>query len=92
MENSLAEEFDYGASAELFALKRKKYGPVTYRRFDTAAEAIRYAIESLSSNLLGGTFIETGADRLDGRTIQQLYAGSRYPLKRCEPDGVASVG
>ena len=84
MDKSHTEEFDYGAPAELFALKRKKYGPVTYRRFDTAAEAIRYAIESLSHPLLSGTFIETGADRLDGRTIQQLYGGSRYPLKRRE--------
>lgn len=77
-----SEEFDYNAAAELFALKRKKYGPVDYRRFDTAAEAIRYAVESLSRPLLGGTFIETGTDRLDGRTIQRLYSGARYPLKR----------
>lgn len=74
--------FDFNASAELFALKKKKYGPVTYRRFDTAAEAIRYAVETLAPPLLGGTFIETGAERLEGRTIQQLYSGSRYPLKR----------
>ena len=40
------KSFDFNASAELFALKKKKYGPVTYRRFDTAAEAIRYAIEN----------------------------------------------
>jgi hypothetical protein len=76
------EEFDYSVPAELFALKRKKFGPVTYRRFETAAEAIRYAVEDLSRPLLGGTFIETGAERLDGKTIQQLYGGARYPLKR----------
>lgn len=77
-----SEEFDYGAAAELFALKRKKYGPVTYQRFGTAAEAIRFAIENLSRPLLDGTFIETGADRLDGRAIQELYRDSRYPLTR----------
>ena len=77
-----SEEFDYSVSAELFALKRKKFGPVTYRRFETAAEAIRYAVEDLSRPLLNGTFIETGAERLDGRAIQQLYRGSGYPLKR----------
>jgi len=80
--NIRLEKFDYSASAELFALKRKKYGPVTYRRFETAAEAIRYAVEGLSNPLLNGTFIETGAERLDGRTIRQLYGGPRYPLKR----------
>ena len=77
-----SEEFDYGAAAELFAQKQKKFGPITYRRFDTAAEAIRYAIESLARPLLKGTFIETGADRLDGGTILQLYSGARYPLER----------
>jgi len=76
------EDFDYSVPAELFALKRKKHGPVTYRRFETAAEAIRYAVEHLSRSLLDGTTIETGAERLDGRTIQQLYGGDRYPLKR----------
>jgi hypothetical protein len=77
------EEFDYSAPAELFAQKRKKiYGPVTYQRFETAAEAIRYAIEDLSRALLDGTFIETGAERLDGRSIRKLYGSDRYPLKR----------
>lgn len=76
------EEFDYCAPAELFAQKRKKYGPVNYRRFETAAEAIRYAIENLSRSLLDGTFIETGTERLDRRSIQLLYGSDRYPLER----------
>jgi hypothetical protein len=76
------EDFDYSVPAEVFALKRNKYGPVTYRRFKTAAEAIRYAVEDLSQLLLDGTFIETEAERLDGRTIKQLYGGVGYPLKR----------
>lgn len=82
MDQIQLEDFDYSVPAELFALKRKKYGPVTYRRFETAAEAIRYAVEGLSRTLLDGTFIETGTERLDGRAIQQLYGGDRYPLKR----------
>lgn len=80
--NIRLDEFDYSAPAELFALKRKKHGPVNYRRFETAAEAIRYTIEDLSRSLLDGTFIETGTERLDGRSIQQLYGSDRYPLKR----------
>jgi hypothetical protein len=75
------EQFDYRAPAELFALKRKKFGPVTYHRFDTAAEAIRYAIENLSRPLLPGSYIETGAVRLNGRMIQQLYGAPDYPLR-----------
>ena len=74
--------FDFNASAEFFALKKKEIRtcdlpPIRYRgRGDPL-----YAVETLAP-LLGGTFIETGAERLEGRTIQQLYNGSRYPLKR----------
>ena len=82
MDQIRLEDFDYSVPAELFALKRKKFGPVTYRRFETAAEAIRFAVEHLSRSLLDGTIVETGTDRLDGRTIRQLYGGDRYPLKR----------
>lgn len=82
MDHIQLEEFDYSVPAEVFALKRKKYGPVAYRRFKTAAEAIRYAVEELSRSVLDGTFIETEAERLDARAIQQLYGGDRYPLKR----------
>jgi hypothetical protein len=41
--------FDYAASAELFIPKRKSgvRQPLSYRRFATAAEAIRFAVEEL---------------------------------------------
>ena len=39
--------FDYNVSAELFLAKRTKHGRKNYRRFTTAAEAIRYAVEDL---------------------------------------------
>lgn len=82
MDHIRPEDFDYSVPAELFALKRKRFGPVTYRRFETVAEAIRYAVEDCSRSLLNGTFIETDAERLDGIAIQQLYRGDRYPLTR----------
>ena len=34
--------FDYGVPAELFMAKRKTRQPLTYHRFATAAEAIRF--------------------------------------------------
>jgi hypothetical protein len=40
--------FDYSASAELFVAKKGKVGvrrPLSYRRFASAAEAIRFAVE-----------------------------------------------
>ena len=39
--------FDYHAPAELFLAKAMKDSRTKYRRFATAAEAIRYAVEDL---------------------------------------------
>jgi hypothetical protein len=39
--------FDYNAPAELFLAKPTKTSRENYRRFATAAEAIRYAVETL---------------------------------------------
>ena len=43
--------FDYAASAELFMPKRKPGArqPLSYRRFATAAEAIRFAVASTAT-------------------------------------------
>jgi hypothetical protein len=39
--------FDYNAPAELFLSKPTKGSRTKYRRFATAAEALRYAVEDL---------------------------------------------
>lgn len=55
---------------------------MTYKRFASASEAIRYAVEDLEPALLHGAVMEIDEERFDGRQIQGLYASADYPLKR----------
>jgi len=75
--------FDYGVPAELFMAKRKG-GPrqrLRYRRFATAAEAIRFAVEELPAVALGA-WMQVGDQRFDGDDIQRLYESDDFPLQR----------
>jgi hypothetical protein len=78
------QRFDYSAEAELFPLMRRKFyrGPVGYRRFTSAAEAIRFAIEELHPDLLRGASLEVQEERFDRNGIRQLYESDTYPLVR----------
>ena len=52
--------FDYTAPAELFPTRsRKGNRPMGYRRFAKAADAIRFAIEELSPELLMGRTLKS---------------------------------
>ncbi len=76
-------KFDYNAPAELFpARNRKVAGKVRYRRFDTAADAIRFAIEELPEPQLLGATIEIDEERLGHKDICALYESEHYPLKK----------
>jgi len=72
--------FDYGIPAELFMGKRKG-GPrqLRYRRFATAAEAIRFAVEELPAVRALGAWMQVGDQRFDGDDIQRLYESNDYP-------------
>src|SRR5262249_23415247 len=76
--------FDYGIPAELFMGKRKGGArqPLRYRRFATAAEAIRFAIEELPAVRALGAWMQVGDQRFNGDDIQRLYESNDYPLAR----------
>lgn len=76
--------FDYRIEAELFSTGSWKTarGRFAYRRFDKAAEAIRFAIEELPPQLLSGACLEVDEARFDGGGIRKLYDSSEYPLPR----------
>jgi len=76
--------FDYGAPADLFMSKRRggSRQPLGYRRFATAAEAIRFAIEGTPAMRALGAWMQVGDERFDADGIQRLYDSSGYPLQR----------
>ena len=76
--------FDYDAPAEVYMTRPwgAKSKPMTYRRFDRSAEAIRFAIEELPQPLQRGTAMEVGADRFEFADILELYKREQYPLAR----------
>jgi hypothetical protein len=72
--------FDYDAPAELFlATSMKGSRRKKYRRFATAAEAIRYAVEDLPALRSLGAWLQVGDER-----IQRLYDDGAYPLRTSE--------
>jgi Arc/MetJ-type ribon-helix-helix transcriptional regulator len=76
-------KFDFNAPAELFPSRNRRVtSRVKYRRFDKAAEAIRFAIEDMPEQLLLGATIQVGDERLGHREIRALYESDRFPLKR----------
>ena len=79
--------FDYSAEAELFPTRswKSRRRSFAYRRFANAAEAVRFAIEELPSELLLGAYLEADEVRFDGDGIRKLYDSAEYPLARKKP-------
>jgi hypothetical protein len=76
-------DFDYSAPADLYPSRSKKGNrPAGYRRFETAAEAIHFAIEVMPADFLLGTVLEVDEKCVDGPRIPELYNSTAYPLAR----------
>jgi hypothetical protein len=77
-------KFDYNARAELFPGRNPRVWSraLKYMRFESAAEAIRFAVEKLTDDVLLGAYLEVNERRYDSVAIQRLYARADYPLPR----------
>ena len=76
--------FDYGQPATLFMAKRRggARSRLIRRRFATAAEAIRFAVEDFPALRALGALMEVGNERFDGEAIYGLYESYQFPLRR----------
>ena len=77
-------QFDYCLPAELFTGKRRGNSRqrLGYRRFATAAEAIRFAVEDFPAMRTLGAWMQVGDERFDSDDIHRLYESGDYPLHR----------
>ena len=76
------DNIDYRAPAELFPAPSHRRGPLRYHRFESLAEAVRFAEEEMTAAERVGTLIEADEVRYMGAEISALYAAAGYPLQR----------
>ena len=65
--------FDYEAPAELFLSRNTQRSRQKYRRFATAAKAIRYAVQNLPALRSLGARLQVGDERFNSDEIECLY-------------------
>jgi hypothetical protein len=79
----IVDKFDFDAPAELFPSRNRKIvNKIKYRRFERAADAIRFAVEELPEPLLLGAYIQIDEARLGHKDIRGLYDSAEYPLAK----------
>jgi hypothetical protein len=76
--------FDYEAVAELFPprIQNTNRQFAGYRRFDRAADALRFAIEEMPRKSLLGAYLEVAELRFGHREMRRLYESAGFPLAR----------
>jgi len=76
------DNMDYSVPAELFPGVNRRHLRISYNRFASLAEAVRYAIAELKPAQLGGAFIEADEVRYGEAEIAAIYHASGFPLPR----------
>ena len=77
------DNVDFGSAAELYpGSDAKHHRQVAYRRFDTLADAVRFAIEELKPTLLLGAVVEADEVRYEATEIRSLYDSTSFPPPR----------
>lgn len=75
--------FDYRAAAELFTGRSARGArPMRYHRFDTGAEAVQFAIETLTAEQLLAAVLKIDENRYRHGEIRAFYEAAEYPLVR----------
>jgi hypothetical protein len=77
-----AELFDYSTEAELFSAKRGNSRRPPLGTSDLRVLLMRFVLQSRTSQLLVGTYLEVNETRYEGREIRRLYESADYPLAR----------
>ena len=81
------EAFNYTSPGDLYFLKGSPFrrrAQVSYRRFNSAAEALRFAIEAMPAPILQGCFMEVEGEQYEADQMRELYESAQYPLPRLE--------
>ena len=85
--------FDYDAPAELFTGRSTRGSrPMRYHRFDSGAEAVRFAIETLTSEQLLAAVLKMNETRYRHVEIRTFYDAPAYPLPRKKTDAEDAAG
>jgi hypothetical protein len=75
--------FNYRAPAELFTGRSARGArPMRYHRFDSGAEAVQFAIETLPSDQLIACVLKVDENRYRHGEIRAFYDAPAYPLAR----------
>ena len=76
------DSFDYSAFAEIFPGRQRNGMAGRYRRFETAAEALRFAMEDVPAKARQGLTLDVSEIRFGRAEIEELYRSADYPFAR----------